>query len=398
MSRLFKVRFWFPLLVLLASSYVACASPEGPSKNTRPGGVQPANLSTAESASSQSKQAWEREWDKTLAEAKKEKMVVVTGGYGVATSRDAFIRAMKDKFGIEADILISQGGPMAAKVTSERRAGIYQNDVYVGGANTLEDPLMRRSFMQPIEPFLTLPDVKDPKTWFGGELPVWGPKREAFFAMLNITGHTSINTSLVKPEEVTSYQDLLKPKFKGKMAIYDPTLGSGGGRSFSVSAYRLAGGADYLRQLAKQDLAITRDIRQLTEWLVHGKYAITVGLSTGPVAVSEGEGYPVTMLPIWKEGGVVGPGAGQVAVYDNNPHPNATKIFVNWLLGREGMLEFSKGTAYASRRMDVPADHLHPSGRPDPRTKYIFETPEVLEENSRLDPLLKEIFTPLPGK
>src|SRR3990167_3428376 len=170
MLALFKKSFWLviPGFLLTALISMACSPSAGLPQAADANKLQPENPA----AIGQSKQTWEKEWDKVLAEAKKERTVVVTGGYGVATSKDAFIRAMKDKFGIVTDIIIAQGGPTAARITSERRAGIYQNDVYVGGANTLDDPLIKRNFVQPIEPYLIFPDIKDPKSWFGGELPV----------------------------------------------------------------------------------------------------------------------------------------------------------------------------------------------------------------------------------
>lgn len=395
MSGLFKVRFWYPLLVLLfASLYMACSSPAGPPETKEVNPAQPANSLPQTGVSAQSQQAWEREWDKTLSEAKKEGQVIITAGYGTVSAREPFIRAMKEKFGIDAEIIVSQGSPMMQRVLSERRAGIYRNDLYLGGANTLAAEMFTRNLVQPIEPYLILPEVKNPALWFKGELPVWGPNRVAFFSILNITSHTSVSKNLVKPEEITSYNDLLKPKLKGKIAMYDPTLGSGGGKSFFMQGYRFMG-ADYMKELVKQEPVLTRDLRLLTEWLVSGKFPVTLGLSGDTVSAAEKDGYPVAMLPVLKEGAIVGPGAGQLAVWDNGPHPNATKVFVNWLLSKEGMTVFAKAVNMASRRADVPTNHLDAYMVPDAKANYVFENQEVLDETERLMPVAKDIFGPL---
>ncbi len=398
MSSLFKVRLWCPLLVLLVSSFfVSCSSPAGTSQDNRINTTQPANVSSSEKAAGPSKQAWEKEWDKTLAEAKKERQVVIAGGSGMAVAREPFILAMKEKFDIDLEVIIAPGSNATQRIVTERRAGIYRNDIYLGGANTLVDEMMPRNFVQPIEPHFILPEVKDPALWFRGELPVWGTNREAFFSILNITSHVSANTTLVKPEELTSYNDLLKPKLKGKIAMYDPTLGSGGGKSFFSMAYKFMG-ADYVKGLVKQDLVLTRDIRLMTDWLVSGKVAVGIGLSTGPIKLAEQDGFPVTTIPVFKEGSIVGPGAGQLAIFKDAPHPNAAGIFVNWLLSKEGMTTFAKAVGMASRRVDVSTDHLAASMVPDSKAKYVFESQKSLEEDAKLQPVAIEIFGPLTGR
>ena len=46
------------------------------------------------------------------------------------------------------------------------------------------------------------------------------------------------------------------------------------------------------------------------------------------------------------------------------PHPNALRVYLNWLLSREGQLAFSKATVVPSLRLDVPRDHLPDKGPP----------------------------------
>ena len=53
---------------------------------------------------------------------------------------------------------------------------------------------------------------------------------------------------------------------------------------------------------------------------------------------------PVKALPIFKEGTYGTAGSGILVIIKNRPHPNATKVFVNWLLSKEGQEVWTKST------------------------------------------------------
>jgi ABC-type Fe3+ transport system substrate-binding protein len=46
----------------------------------------------------------------------------------------------------------------------------------------------------------------------------------------------------------------------------------------------------------------------------------------------------------------------------NLPHPNAAKVFVNWLLSRDGQEVFTRGMGVGSRRLDVDTRWLKEYG------------------------------------
>lgn len=394
MSGLFKVRFWLTLIVLLIASFaVTCTSPAGPSGANSVNTLQTANSPSSAKPASPSNQAWETEWDKTLIEAKRERQVVIVGGFGVAMAREPFILAMKQKYGIELDITVGPSPVLYQKISSERRAGLYQADIWLGGAIDFVGELFPNKVLQPVEPHLILPEVKDQSLWFGGELPVWGSERQAFFSLMNISSFTAINKTLVAPEEITSYNDFLRPNLKGKIAMADPTV-SGAGRSWFTMAYKIMGPA-FAKEFVKQEPVMTRDFRQMTEWLAANKFAVAIGVDSAGIRRAIKDGFPLYMLSLYKEGAVIGAGGGQLGVFNNQPHPNATKIFVNWLLSKEGMLTFSKATGMASRRIDVSTDHLDASMVPDPKKQYVFETQKYIEEDVQLVNVAREIFGPL---
>ncbi|HLY64807.1 MAG TPA: extracellular solute-binding protein, partial [Chloroflexota bacterium] len=58
------------------------------------------------------------------------------------------------------------------------------------------------------------------------------------------------------------------------------------------------------------------------------------------------------------EGGYLTAGFGSVVVFNKAPHPNATKVYLDWLLSNEGQTDWSKATGYPSWRTDVSRDQL----------------------------------------
>jgi ABC-type Fe3+ transport system substrate-binding protein len=73
------------------------------------------------------------------------------------------------------------------------------------------------------------------------------------------------------------------------------------------------------------------------------------------------------------------------------PHPNAARIYINWLLSKEGQAEYAKATDVPSLRVDMPPDNMPSWRRPVPG--YIEGyTEEAMAARDRLLPLLKEIM------
>jgi len=73
------------------------------------------------------------------------------------------------------------------------------------------------------------------------------------------------------------------------------------------------------------------------------------------------------------------------------PHPNAAKVFINWLLSRDGQTVFQKvisvpGDARNSRRIDVPKDHIPADEQRRDKMSY-FDTDDA--ETKDLTPAIK---------
>ncbi len=108
----------------------------------------------------------------------------------------------------------------------------------------------------------------------------------------------------------------------------------------------------------------------MVEWVAQGKYAILVS-PTGLENQLLQRGLKFGLLPEFKDyGGYTSPAFGSLSLINRAPHSNAVKVFLNWLLGKEGQMAWSKVMGEPSRRLDVPTDHVPSYRIPKPGGKY----------------------------
>lgn len=349
----------------------------------------------------QDKPAWQVEWERTLAEGRKEGKVNVYNTAG-ARVRAALIPAFKEKTGIDLELTTVSGSQAVPKILTERNAGLYLVDIYTGGGSTITNGLKPAKAIEPLGPALILPEVLDKNAWMGGDLNYTDDERQFVIAFTGNpdSGAVTLNLSIVKKEEVTSYFDLLNPKWKGKIIMLDPTQAGKGANWFHNVLVNKALDLNYMKSLAKQEPVVTRDERQLIEWVVRGKNPIGMFISNELTQEFIQMGVPVEEIRLKEDTPNVGASrGGSVVLLKNAPHPNAAKVFINWLLSKEGQYVYSKAGFVQSRRLDVPTDHLRPFDIRVPGFKYFdTQTEQYRREEPKYMEIAKEIFGPLIGQ
>lgn len=336
------------------------------------------------------KPAWEEEWDRTLAAAKREGTVVVysTGGSEQRTALTFHFRA---KYGVPVEFLTAKGAEVSQKLFAERRAGLYFADVYIGGSTTLVTELKPAGVLDSLDSVLVLPEVTDPKAWWQGQVPFLDKDHKIVYFMARPSMPLTINTDLVKPDDIKSYRDLLNPKWKGKIVMNDPTIAGTGLKWFGMVGTKIMG-MDFMRELARQEPFIIRDQRLQVDWLVRGKYAIAIATKEDPVATAQKAGAPIKEI-VPSEGTYLSAGGGNIALINRAPHANTAKVFINWLLSKEGQDIFCRAINDVSARVDTPTEYLEPQKLRNPAVKYIFaEEEEFLIKQPEQAKMAKEIF------
>jgi iron(III) transport system substrate-binding protein len=316
------------------------------------------------------------EWEKTVEDGKKEGKVVAAIPAS-AELRKAIGEIFPKRFpDIELDLTNARGPSNASKIAAEHAAGARYFDLLISGTATPFN-LLYAHILDPVEPMLILPEVKDPKRWFGGH--IWLDNARRFIYAFQVYQSENIwhNPTLMKPEEVRSYDDLLNPKWKGKIGLLDPR--SPGAGTATWAFFLKIKGEEYLKKLAAQEMFLSRDQRQLADSLAKGKIALTIGLTYYTFLPFIKAGLPVKTLPDVKEGTYASCGSSALSVVKSSPHPNATKVFINWLLAKEGQELYGKAMGQATRRFDVDTKWMVEHGV---RASKDFLT---VEENNRLE-------------
>ena len=81
----------------------------------------------------------------------------------------------------------------------------------------------------------------------------------------------------------------------------------------------------------------------------------------------------------------------RLRLFNKAPHPNAAKVYINWLLSKEGQTVFARANGYVSARLDVPTDHAEPWRVPQPGAIKTY-TKAAQQAKDNLMPLLIEVF------
>ena len=292
------------------------------------------------------------DWEAALSGAKKEAKIVIAIPPS-AELRKELEPLLKQRFGIDAELNVSRGADSANRIASEFKAGVRTFDALIQGTTTAMS-LQDGGMLDAVNAYMILPEVKDAKNWWGGHIWNDNLKTNRFlYSFVANAGNEGLfhNTDLAKPEELRSFDDLLNTKWRGKIGLNDPRIG-GSGISLWSFMWETKG-EDYLRRLVQQDLFVSRNLRQIADALAKGRLAITIGLGRSEYEPYLGAGLPIKEVPTPKEGLPASSGYGVLGIVKNPPHPNATKVFVNWFLSKEGQEFYAKVMKQGTRRLDV---------------------------------------------
>ena len=372
------------LAMLLAFSMDSAAAPKaGPAADTKP------SLSTSAD--------WQKKWDETLTAAKKEGELLIYLN-GPASARTALQEAFSKKFGITLNIVMGSGSAISSRFDSEYRAGVHQVDVVLAGASS-SMTAKKQGFLSPIPPIFLLPEIIDPSVWQGQKLPAFDKEGMIFPFLSQAIPPVIYNKNMVREGQITSYLDLLKPEWKEKMVMFDPTI-SGASHAW-VGRLTQAVGVDKANEfltalVTQQNVMVTREMGQQMEWVTRGKYALAIFPQTPAVSQYLSAGAPIEAAP-FKDMTGVSPSNGVLALPKHPAHPNAVIIFVNWLLSKEGQTLAVKSIGLPSARQDVPPDGVNPMFVVKPGQKLYIQN-EAFEIQVRgWSPAWKKIFTQARG-
>jgi len=354
-------------------------------------------VSRLEPVSAQTTPDWKPGWEKVLSEAKKEGRVVVWGNPGELI-REAMTQGFKKAFpNIDIEYSGARGDEQATRVRAEREGGIYSVDVLLSGTTTAIVYFRPMGALDAIEPALILPEVSDLKYWRDRRLEFSDKENRYNLVFSNqVLPPLIYNSKQVKVEEIDEVYKLLDQQWKGKIVINDP-LPSGPGNVTFRWLWQALGrekAEDFYRKIRAQAGAVDRDQRRQIEWVAQGKYPVLLGPSStvGQQLLQRGVKFEI-LAELKDIGGFISATFGSLMLMNKAPHPNAAKVFINWLLTKDGQLAWSKAMNAPSRRVDVPTDHLPPYVVPKTGVKYwISHMEKEVGRSAEEEKILKGLF------
>jgi len=273
--------------------------------------------------------------------------------------------AFEKKYGVKVRAARANSTEVSVKIINESRAGRPQSDVFDGTSTVV--PLKKEGYV-----LKWLPDpakaypaqYKDPEGyWVANNLYFLAP---------------GFNTRLVpRGSEPRTYQALLDPKWRGKMA-WSTTATSSGGSGFVGTVLTEMGsesGMAYLRELAKQRIAnVGSAAREVLDQVIAGEYSLALQIFNHHAVISGKKGAPVDWIKMEPVTGTLS----VISVHKDAPHPNAAKLLVDFIISTEGQHIF-RDAEYLPADPTVPP--LTPALTPEGgKFRTRFFTPEQTED------------------
>lgn len=327
-------------------------------------------------------------WEKMKEAAKKEGKVVVAGP-GFPLFRANIAEAFKKTYGVSVEYLALRTGDVIARVERESKGGQMSIDLNIGGTSICWT-MAERGLIDDARALIVDPTLFDAAKWKGGQmrpiLPAPSLPKDFYCGLQTsewVMTDLFVNTKSLPAGSIKNWRDLLKPEYKGKIASFDPRLP---GPAQTTAGYlRTILGDGFLRDLyAGQEVVMTADADQLSQWVARGTYPIVLSALSGSIEAFRKQGLPIERVFPEDGPGILTGGFGTVFRYKGGPNPNAAALFMNWFAGKEAQEIAEGGTLEPSLRADtakaLPA-YLVP--RPGVDYKYNDWHPDYFFANRR---------------
>jgi iron(III) transport system substrate-binding protein len=273
---------------------------------------------------------------------------------------DVYKRALKDFTQAYPDIKLEHTGlhsqDFAPRILQERQAGLFTRDVALIPTSTALQVLRPAGVGDPVRPAIVLPEAKDDAGWEGGFERGYSlvKDRALCYGFVAVRGGgVTINTDMVNEDQVRGLKDLLDPSWKGKLLL--PDVRTMGDTFWPMTAARLNLGDDIIKKLfVDQEPVLSRDNRQVAEFMVRGRYPIAIGVNPQILATYERQGLDKKLkLVHFAEMSTMSSSSSTIWLVNRAPHPNAAKVFINWLLTRDAQIVWAKEVETNSRRVGI---------------------------------------------
>ncbi len=188
----------------------------------------------------------------------------------------------------------------------------------------------------------------------------------------------AINTDMVSAADAPrTYEDLLDPKWTGKMA-WTSSASIGGPPGFIGAVLSSMGqekGMDYLHKLAAQQIAnVPSNPRVVLDRAISGENPLVLSIYNYHAVISKKQGAPVD----WIKMEPLVAHVGLATLTKGAPHPNAGKLLIDYILSDEGA-KVMADAGYIPTNKNVPSSVAELI--PYKNYKIYLVTPDIYEKN-----------------
>lgn len=245
------------------------------------------------------------------------------------------VEAFKKKYPeIAIDVYRAGSNDVAQRLVSEAQAGRFL-------ADALEVPpgsLMLLRERNILKPYLSPELAKYPeeaKTKADSNRVFWVTDRESYLGF-------GYNTRMIAANDVPkTFEDLLKPGLKGKLAISGET--SSDRVVGTIAKYK---GEEFLNRLKAQEFKLFKVASTgFLDLMIAGEIGGSPAMFRNMVVVKQERGAPVAWVPL----DVAPTNAGGAAVVNHAPHPYAALLFTDFIISPDGqklMEQFRYGVSW----------------------------------------------------
>jgi iron(III) transport system substrate-binding protein len=273
--------------------------------------------------------------------AKKEGKVVFYTGIE-REAAETIAAGFKKKYPfISAEMVRASSSKLATRLDAEIEANRVQGDVFEFSLLYLTTDLQRRGeILQYDSPeYASFPkEYTSPGYWAATGL-------SSVIILVNTKKVDSANMP-------TSWWDLTKPYWKGKLTI-DNLEVSGTGYNWLAAIVNTEGlGWKFIEELGKNNVNLERGHAGMAQKVAAGEYSGAAEMSDFHLHNLQLTSATVPVKGIWPKEGV--PREPWTAgILKRAPHPNAAKLFLDYLLSQEGQAAYAKAMGWSSARADV---------------------------------------------
>jgi iron(III) transport system substrate-binding protein len=307
--------------------------------------------------------------ERVLQDAKREGRLVLYTGMETDEA-NLFLAEFAKKYPfIKTDLFRSSGEKVQTRFLVEHRANTHSADVFqtsIVQVYQLKNLKLLARYAS--EEATVYPEgFKDPQgTW------------TAFYQIPYVIG---FNTRLVASKDVpTSYEDLLQPRWKGWIAMETAEY------QWFYHWMQILGrdrGTEFMKKFAGQNLQMRAGHTLLAQLVAAGEAALATVVYSNRVERMKASGAPIDWV---RFKGPTITAINAVSIPARAPHPNAARLFIDFVLSKEGQ-SLLRGLRRIPARPDVAPDppaltqglNLYPA-RPEGMIESYNETVALFDE------------------